>query len=239
MSDLPSESTCWEIVRDAADGNETARNHFARRYEPIVRRYLGHRWRGQQYAAAIDDAVQEAFVELFRQQGALERVDPAREGGFRPFFYGVIRNVALRFETRVAKRGKDVTPSVVWPEGPASDDPSLSAVFERAWLDAMLVQAVRELESRAQGDTVALQRVEILRLRFGDDRPYTEISRTLGIREPEVYREATRAREEFKAALLDVIARDNGGTPKAIERECREVLERLGRAGAGRAGPRG
>ena len=37
---------------------------------PVVRRYLGHRWRGERWADAIDDAVQEIFVELFREGGA-------------------------------------------------------------------------------------------------------------------------------------------------------------------------
>ena len=225
---LPSESTCWDLVRDAACGDNGAKEGFAERYEPAIRRYLGYRWRGRSLQTAVDDAVQEVFLEFFRQHGALSRVEPDRDGGFRPFLYGVVQNVARRTEAREARSRREVTPSAVWPDGPESDEPTLSAIFDRAWLDTVLRQSVRLLERRSEQQPDARRRVEILRHRFGHEKPYKAIAAEVGIPEAEIYREATRARDEFKRALFDVIARDYGGSPGAIERECRELLERIG-----------
>ena len=61
---------------------------------------LAARWRSSSQSSELDDAVQEVFVECFRAGGVLKRVDASRPGGLRPFLFGVVRNVALRFETR-------------------------------------------------------------------------------------------------------------------------------------------
>jgi RNA polymerase sigma factor (sigma-70 family) len=227
----PTHSTCWELVHDAAHGREAARSEFAIRYEAPVRRYLGYRWRSGRLRESVDDAVQEVFLEFFRRDGALSRVEPDRSGGFRAFLYGVVQNVARRVEDREFRRQREISPSVVWKEGPAADDPTLSLVFDRAWLDTVLGQAVQYLEERAQEDAAARKRVEILKLRFGDGRPYKEIAGELGIPVSAIYREAEQAREEFKRSLFDVVARDSGGSPASIERECREILERIGAPG--------
>lgn len=231
MNDPSPHSTCWDLVHDAAKGVATARAEFAARYEGPVRRYFGHRWRGHPLAVAVDDAVQEVFLEFFREDGALARVDSDRSGGFRAYLYGVTQNVARRVEARESNRRREVSPSVVWPEGPEADDPTLSIVFDRAWLDAVLGQAVRLLGERAADDVVAQRGVEILRLRFGQDRRYNDIARELGIDASIVYREATKARTEFQRALVDVVTRDSRGTPAAVARECREILERIEGAG--------
>ncbi|MHC4579386.1 MAG: RNA polymerase sigma factor [Planctomycetota bacterium] len=123
-----SSATCWTVIKGAAAGREEDRSAFARRYEPAVRAYLGARWRGSPHAADRDDAVQEVFFECFR--GVLERADPARQGGFRALLYGVVRNVALRFEERRAKR-REVQASV--DERVPAHDASLSDAFDRAW----------------------------------------------------------------------------------------------------------
>src|SRR5262245_61258276 len=98
------ESTCWTEIHAAAVGGAADREPFALRYGPVVRAYLAARWRGSPCLADLDDAVQEVFVECFRRGGALERVEPDRAGGFRPFLFGVVRNVALRLEARRARR---------------------------------------------------------------------------------------------------------------------------------------
>lgn len=41
-----SDSTRWTLIRDAAEGVPAARDEFARRYESVIRAYLGARWRG-------------------------------------------------------------------------------------------------------------------------------------------------------------------------------------------------
>jgi RNA polymerase sigma-70 factor (ECF subfamily) len=83
------------------------RQELARRYLGVVRAYLAARWRGAALRDDLDDAVQEVFVECFRQGGALEAAGADRVPSFRAFLYGVIRNVARRFESpRPLEEGK-------------------------------------------------------------------------------------------------------------------------------------
>src|SRR5947207_12417709 len=98
-----SESTCWTVIRAAAAGSPADREELARRYLGVVRAYLGARWRGSALLHERGDAVQEVFVECFRRGGALEAVGAGRVPDFRAFLYGVIRNVARRFESRPAR----------------------------------------------------------------------------------------------------------------------------------------
>ena len=95
-----SDATCWTVIRGAAEGRSEAREEFARRYLPVVRAYLGARWRGLPLMQEIDDAAQEVFLDCFKEEGVLDRADSDRPGGFRAFFYGVVRNMARRVEER-------------------------------------------------------------------------------------------------------------------------------------------
>ena len=99
--------TCWSLIRDAAGGIDQAKEDFALKYEPVLRAYLGARWRGSPRIADLEDAVQEIFVECLKEGGVLERVDPDRGGGFRAFLYGVARRVALRYETGHGRKRPD------------------------------------------------------------------------------------------------------------------------------------
>src|SRR6516164_10731447 len=94
------ESTCWTVIRAAAAGSPADREELAHRYLAVVRAYLGARWRGSPLRPDLDDAVQEVFVECFRQGGAVEAAAAGRVPSFRAFLYGVVRNVARRFESR-------------------------------------------------------------------------------------------------------------------------------------------
>src|SRR5690348_5823351 len=140
-----SSPTCWTVVRAAAAGDGAARDRFARRYEPVVRSYLAARWRGSALLAQLDDAVQEAFLVCLKPGGALDRLDPDRPGGFRPFLYGVVRHVALHFETRQARE----RPPADFPDLDRlpCDDPGLSCLFDRAWARTLMREAA-ELQAR-------------------------------------------------------------------------------------------
>ena len=98
-----SESTCWTVIHAAAAGSLSDREEFARRYLDTVRAYLSARWRGSPLLDDLDDAAQEVFVECFRQGGAVEAAGAGRVPAFRAFLYGVVRNVARRFESRPAR----------------------------------------------------------------------------------------------------------------------------------------
>jgi RNA polymerase sigma factor (sigma-70 family) len=229
-------STCWLLIEGAAAGRPGEREDFARRYEPVIRSYLGARWRNGPRAADLDDAVQEVFLECFRAGGVLARVDPARPGGFRAFLYGVARNVALRCERRAAGRrerpagggGEDGPPAGADLEAVAADDGSLSRAFDRAWTETLLREAARLQEERARrAGEDALRRVELLRLRFQEDLPIREIARRWGTEADRLHKEYARARQEFKEALLETVAFHRPGSLRDVERECAELLALL------------
>ena len=199
-----SESTRWTMVLGAARGEAAARAEFARRYEPIVRAYLGARWRASPLRAEMDDAAQEVFLACFRDDGALTRADPERPAGFRPFLHGVVRNVARRFEerwTRLARRadsGQEI-------EEIAADEETLSRAFDRAWAIALLRRALELQVEHAEGDRGALRRVELLRLRFRDGLPIRDIAARWNEDPTALHTAYARARREFRRSLGEIV----------------------------------
>jgi len=214
-----SDTTCWTVVRGAAKGRPKDREEFARRYEPIVRAYLGARWRGSELRDEIDDAAQEVFLDCFRDGGALDRAEEGRPGGFRAFLYGVVGNVALR-----AERGRGHAALPLDADLP-SRDRTLSEAFDRAWAQALLKQAARLQDARARAAGAdALRRVEILKLRFGEDMPIREIAKLWDADAARLHHEYATAREEFCAALCDVVAEHQGGSRADVEHEAERLI---------------
>ena len=138
-----SESTCWTVIRAAAAGSPAEREELARRYLGVVRSYLAARWHGTALREELDDATQEVFVECFRQGGVLDAAGSGRVPGFRAFLYGVIRNVARRFESRPV-RAADPLPEI------ATDDASQSRLFDRTWAQAIMAEAGRVAAQRGR-----------------------------------------------------------------------------------------
>jgi RNA polymerase sigma-70 factor (ECF subfamily) len=220
-----SDSTCWTVIQAAAAGAAGPREEFARHYEPVVRAYLQARWPGRR--EEIDDAVQDVFLECFREGGALARVDPDRSGGFRAFLYGIARNVARRIERARARRLQHEQVGPLEKEL-AQDEPSLSALFDRAWAANILRQAaVRQAERAGAGGEAALRRVELLRLRFHDGLAIRDVARRWQMDAARVHHEYARAREEFRAALLEVLAFHHPASKERLEQECARLLESL------------
>jgi RNA polymerase sigma-70 factor (ECF subfamily) len=222
------DSTCWTVLRDAATGARAAREAFARRYEPTVRAYLAARWNGTPLVQELDDAVQEVFVECLRQGGGLERVRPERPGGFRAFLYGLVRNVALRFEQRRARGHSRREPGPIEADALPAREDSLSRVFDRAWAKAIMREAAaRQAERAGSLGPEALRRIELLRLRFHEGLPIREVARLWGDEPAALHREYARAREEFRAALLDVMGFYHPDSPARAQRECEGLLSLL------------
>ena len=211
--------TVWGEIERAKGGDGEARDLFARRYEPVVRAYLAARWRGSPLVGDVDDALQEVFVDFL--DGALERADPDRP--FRPFLYGVARNVALRIEERRA-RNRNVPLESEHARTLESDDAGASQVFERAWAEA-LVQEAKNLQAEwASSDEAASRRMELLEMRFGDRLPIRTIAERFGEDPDRVHRQYAQARLEFLRALRDVVRRHHGAAASGIDEECRRLL---------------
>ena len=223
-----SDSTRWTIIRGAAAGNANDRAEFARRYASVICSYLGARWRGGPLLAEIDDATQEVFLQCFRSGGPLERAEPARSGGFRAFLYGIVRNVARGVERERRARRARQPGSGFDVEAIEARDAPLSQVFDRAWAGALLRRAAARQARDIRGDARAERRVELLRLRFGQDMPIREIARLWKVDAPPLHEEYRTARREFLAALRCVVAEDNPGPPEQIEAECARLLDHLG-----------
>jgi RNA polymerase sigma factor (sigma-70 family) len=220
-----AQSTCWTVIQAAAAGSREDREHFARRYAPIVRAYLAARWRQSPLAGDLDDAVQEVFVDCFKQDGVLRRADPARAGGFRAFLYGVVRVVALRLETRRARdRQQQPSMEVDLDEVVAAED-SLAHAFDRAWAKALVREAAElQAEQARHSGPAALRRVELLHLRFHDGLPIRDIAERWQADPAQLHHDYARARQEFKAALLEVMAFHYPGAAAEIEQECANLM---------------
>ena len=150
--------------------------------------------------AERDDAVQEVFVECFRQGGAVEAAGSGRVTSFRAFLYGVIRNVARRFESRPIRAASQLA------DVPA-DDVNLSRLFDRTWARAIMAEAAQLQRQRAAaGGPEVVQRVELLRLRFEENLPIRAIAELWGTDAARLHHAYALARQEFRAALLDVVA---------------------------------
>jgi RNA polymerase sigma-70 factor (ECF subfamily) len=215
------DSTCWTVIHAAAAGSPDDRDELARRYLGVVRAYLAARWRRSRLRDALDDAVQEVFVECFREHGALAIAGAGRVSSFRAFLYGVVRNVARRFESR------PVRAAVALPEVEAKDD-DLSRLFERVWAQTIMTEAV-DLQRRRAGErgAEAAQRVELLRLHFEENLPIRTIAKRWGVDAAGLHHAYALARKEFKAALLEVVAFHHPGSLAEVEQEAGNLLKAL------------
>ncbi len=225
-----SESTCWTMIDAAARGSTADREEFAQCYLPAIEAYLRSRWRNSSFRILVDDAVQEVFVECFRTGGPLARADRERSGGFRPFLFGVVRNVALRLEAqsreKLALRGSEESFDM---GAVATDESTLSIQFDRAWARAMLRRAA-QLQAKWAADSgeAAVRRVELLRLRFQEGLPIREIAARWSEDPAKLHHEYAKARKEFKMALFEVVSFHHPGSAEEVEDECGLLLEILG-----------
>lgn len=222
------DTTSWRVVRGAALGDHLARDEFARCYGGVITAYFAARWRRTALAEAVKDAQQEAFLECFREGGALQRVQEHRPGGFRAFLFGVLRNVALRVEQRHVRDGRLSLQEGTVLDGLAAAGDSATAVFDREWARALMREAIVRQTAEADGDA-ARRRVELLRLRFQERMPIRDIARHWQMDAAIVHHEYARARREFEKALRAVVAEHHPGSDEDIERTLHEVVRALGR----------
>ncbi len=220
---MSSPSTRWTVIRGAAQGMPAAQAEFAKLYGPVVRATLRARWRQTPLFHEVDDAAQQVFVDCFKSDGALGRADEARETGFGAFLYGVVRNVARSFERERARSRERQATGAVDLEAVTSREDSCAKVFDRAWAGAILRDAAAlQLERAREAGPEAVRRHELLGLRYGENLPVREIAARWGVDPDALHREATRAREEFKQALFDVVRELQG--PRGVEAECQRLL---------------
>ena len=89
------DTTSWRVILEAGAGEQTAKDEFVARYSGVARAYFCARWKGTALTQEVEDAVQQVFIECFREQGVLTRVAPGRVTGFRAYFHGVLRGCVV------------------------------------------------------------------------------------------------------------------------------------------------
>ena len=219
------DSTCWTLVRGAASGNHADRETFAMRYGPVISAYLSARWKLPWDHDTVADAAQEVFLQLFKPRGALQRVESGREGGFRAFLYGVLRNVAASTEARTNRRRGLGTGGILEELPDAEESPSQA--FDQAWARLITQEARALMASRARRGASKLW-FQALEMRYQEALPSREIAKRLGLSSQESYQALTRARREFRSALLEVMAGYHpGDTKAALEQRCVDLLSLL------------
>jgi len=221
-----SDSTCWTLVRSAAAGDPQSQAAYCRLYGPVIRAYLSARWRRPADHEEVGDGVQEVFLQCFKPGGALGRADETRPGGFRAFLYGVTRNVAGTLEAARVRRRREGGGDGL--EAVPSDDSTVSHVFDRAFAQVLTREARRLLAERAANNPTAATRLRALELMYQKGLPSREIAKELGLDVTAVYPLMTRARKEFRAALLEVIAAYHPeDSREALESRWQEVFSAL------------
>lgn len=221
----PSEITCWTIIEAAAKGERSAWDEFVRRYRPIIRAYLAARWKRSRLREQVDDGVQEVFLECLRDQGPLQRADAERAGSFKAYLYGIVRNIARRMEEKSRDWQREESASL---HGVPANDTSLNTVFDRTWARTLLKQAAQvQADKAAALGTVAQRRVELLKLRFTENRPIREIARLWDLDASYLHRQYTLARQEFQDALRQVVLFHYPHSARQVDQKCQELLAAL------------
>lgn len=222
------DDTCWTLIRAAASGSTREQEKFARTYEPVVRAYLGARWRGRkELLQDLDDAVQEVFIDCLKPAGALMRVDPDRPTGFRAFLYGTVRNVALRAERRFARNRLRQEQSTNPIDACSADDESLGVAFDRSWALALVrVAGMRQRRRAADAGEAAQERVKLLHMRFHDGLPIREIARLWETDAARLHHVYATARKEFRRYLEEVVSYHHPDAAREdVSVECERLLE--------------
>jgi RNA polymerase sigma factor (sigma-70 family) len=217
-------TTSWTAVQSASTQDRRARSRFALRYAPVIRRYLASRWRIATDSQLIDDGIQEVFVECFKRDGALERVRPGRDGGFRAYLYAVTRNVARTLERQ---RRRVPAPTAELDREPEDGDRP-SVAFDRAWARLVTADAMTEFRDSCS-EPVELLQLEVLRLRYHEGLPPRQIAQRIGgLDARRISKLIERGLRRYKACLLVVLRRSSPtATDRELERSCRELLQLL------------
>jgi hypothetical protein len=69
-------ATIWTMIHGAAAGDVARRDQFAQVSLPLIRRYLGERWRGSPLVSELEDGAQEVFLVFRLSSLARETIAP-------------------------------------------------------------------------------------------------------------------------------------------------------------------
>ena len=206
-----------DASRDSAAGGEAPRAEFVSRTS---------RWSGVPGGPVAGIGVapgtgrypQEVFIECLRG-GGVSTCAGRLARGIPCLLYGGAR--MLRSGSSAQGRQGQVAEQADF-EAIASGEDSLSPSSTAPWAKAVVREAAEHQAAvAAESGEAAVRRVELLRLRFHEGMPIREIARLWGMDPAVLHHDYARAREEFLAALRDVIASHHPGSPEEVDGEWR------------------
>lgn len=223
-----ADATSWSLILGAAAGKALDRETFARLYGPVIRAYLAARWHLSFEHAAVQDGTSDVFVECFKGGGALDRVDSRRPGGFRAYLYGIVRNVALMTERKLARRKDGPAAGGLDLDALPDAEDTLSRVFDRAWAEAVVRQARGRMAERAARSPAAQRRLQALTMRFEQGQAPRHIAEAFDVPVERVYEILREARAEFRVSLVELMASYHPTCTQAeVESLCVDLLGSL------------
>lgn len=184
------ESSDWELVNRAKEGDMTAFAELVRRYQvPVV--HFCQRMIGSLQDA--EDIAQESFVRIYRN---LQKLTPKAK--FTTVLFGIARNLTLNAIRDAERRGRGKVVSLTkedesseWAIPDEKRNPERSAQLGE--LEGAIQEALLELSPEHR---------EIILLRELQDLDYDEIARITGTRKGTVKSRLSRAREQLRLRLL-------------------------------------
>ena len=193
-----------ELARQILGGDERAFRRLFDNFFPRLYRFALVRLRGDHDAA--DEVVQRTFCK------AIERLDTYRgEAALYTWFCQICRNTLIDHCRRRGADARHVTPLEDVPDLRAVLDAITAPAVERpevvAWQDDMrrLIPATVDVRPPRYGD--------VLEWKYIDGLPVQEIARRLAIGPKAAESLLTRAREAFRAAMLDMVVTQDALTP--------------------------
>ena len=204
-------STVWDVLDKGADAEL---NSLANRYWRPVYRFVRSVWK--QPIEDAKDLTQEFFLHAILEGSLLDRFEPER-GSFRAFVKTAVRNFLLDADKAAGriKRGgaartvplemEDFDLSEIVPDAHALPPEQL---YDAAWRNSVLARALDVARRRLEGEGKGLY-FEVFRrydLEGGEPAPgYREIGEALGLTVDTVKNYLTRARTEFRDAVLETV----------------------------------
>ena len=193
-----------ELARQILAGDERAFRQLFDSFFPRLYRFALVRLRGDHDAA--DEVVQRTFCK------AIERLDSYRgEAALYTWFCQICRNTLIDHCRRRGADARHVTLLEDVPDLRSVLDAITAPAVERpevvAWQDDMrrLIQATVDVLPTRYGD--------VLEWKYIDGLPVQEIARRLAIGPKAAESLLTRAREAFRAAMLEMVVTQDALTP--------------------------
>lgn len=162
-------------------GDERPFRELIHRYQSIVWRVCYSSFHNPQDA---EDLTQDVFIKVYRKLDTFEG-----RSSFKTWVYRIAINTCRNEIRRRSRRPQETINAIEDMSNFLPSPTTVEAEWQAHWQHEQLVQALAQLRP---------EEYEILRLKDIEERPYTDITRTLGIGLSAAKMRAQRARQALK-----------------------------------------